>query len=62
MAPRPQQPKGRNGALFDSLAAAIDAMNLAKEASSLTPVKVVFGTVGILLTMIRVGRLYDRVP
>ena len=29
-------------------------MNLAKEVSSLTPAKAVFGSVGVLLTMIRV--------
>ena len=33
---------------------AIEAMNLAKEAMSATPAKAVFGTVSILLTMIRV--------
>ena len=36
------------------LNAAIEAMNLAKELSSVTPAKAVFGTVGVLLTMIRV--------
>ena len=33
---------------------AIEAMNLAKEVSSMTPAKAVFGSVSILLTMIRV--------
>ena len=33
---------------------AIEAMNLAKEVSSATPAKAVFGVVGALLTMIRV--------
>ena len=37
------------------LNAAIDAMNLAKEASSGTPAPAVFGSVGIILTTIRVG-------
>ena len=32
----------------------IEAMNLAKEISSVTPAKAVFGSVGTLLTMIRV--------
>ena len=32
----------------------IEAMNLAKEISSVTPAKAVFGSVGVLLTMIRV--------
>ena len=36
------------------LNAAIEAMNLAKEASSATPAKAIFGSVGILLTMIMV--------
>ena len=34
--------------------AAIEAMNLAREVSSMTPAKAVFGSVGVLLTMIRV--------
>lgn len=33
---------------------AIEAINLAKEISSITPAKAVFGSVGVLLTMIRV--------
>ena len=33
---------------------AIEAMNLAKEISSVTPAKAVFGSVSVLLTMIRV--------
>ena len=36
------------------LNAAIEAVNLAKEVSSVTPAKAVFGTVSILLTMIKV--------
>ena len=48
-----QRPKGREGAL-SLLNAAIDAINLAKEASSITPAKVAFGAAGILLTMIKV--------
>ena len=35
---------------------AIEAVNLAKEVSSMTPAKGVFGAVSILLTMIRVRR------
>jgi len=50
---RPQRPKGRDGAL-SSLNIAIEAMNLAKEVSSITPAKAVFGSVSILLTMVRV--------
>ena len=36
------------------MSAAIEAMNLAKEVSSMTPAKAVFGSVGVLLAMIRV--------
>ena len=45
--------KRRDNALL-LLGAAIEAMNLAKEISSPTPAKAVFGSVSILLTMIRV--------
>ena len=48
-----QLQKRQNNALT-LLNAAIEAMNLAKEISSATPVKAVFGSVGVLLTMIRV--------
>ena len=53
MATGSKQPKGRDGAL-STLSMAIEAMNLAKEVSSITPAKAVFGSVSILLTMIRV--------
>jgi len=48
-----QRQKGREGAI-PALNAAIETMNLAKELSSITPAKVVFGSVGVILTMIRV--------
>ena len=54
MAAKPQRSKGRNGTL-SSLNVAIEALNLAKEAASFTPAKAAFGSVSILLTMIRVG-------
>ena len=50
---KPQQQKGRGGTL-SSLNVAIETMNLAKEISSITPAKAVFGSVSVLLTMIRV--------
>ena len=53
MEAEPQRPKGRDGTL-SSLNIAIEAMNLAKEVSSITPAKAVFGSVSILLTMVRV--------
>ena len=48
-----QRQKGRDSAL-SSLDLAIEFLNLAKEVSSITPVKAVFGTVSALLAMIRV--------
>ena len=53
MAANSQQPKGRDGTI-SSLNVAIEALNLAKEAASVTPAKAVFGSVSILLTMIKV--------
>jgi len=47
------RPKRRENTL-SLLTVAIEAMNLAKEVSSATPAKAVFGSVGALLTMIRV--------
>ena len=48
-----QQPKGREGTLT-SLNAAIEALNLAKEISGVPPAKAAFGSVSVLLTMVRV--------
>ena len=53
---KPQQPKGRDGTL-SALNVAIQTMNLAKEISGVTPAKAVFGSVSVLLTMIRVCSL-----
>ena len=53
MTENPQRPKGQEG-VSSSLNMAIDALNLAKELSSVTPAKAVFGSVGVLLTMIKV--------
>jgi len=63
MQARPQRPNGRDGTL-SSLNITIEAMNLAKEVSSITPAKAVFGSVSILLTMVRVRFLfpYNRKP
>ena len=49
--------KRRESAL-SLLDATIEAMNLAKEISSYTPAKAVFGSVGVLLTMIKVHLLF----
>ena len=61
MEAKPQRPKEQNGTL-SSLNIAIEAMNLAKEVSSITPVKAVFGSVSILLIMIRVRFLVSYDP
>ena len=49
----PKQQKRQDNTL-SLLGVAIDAMELAKEVSSVTPAKAVFGSVSIILTMIRV--------
>ena len=54
--PVTQEPERRDSAL-PSLNAAIEAMNLAKEVANMVPAKEVFGSVAMLLTMIRVGFL-----
>jgi len=51
-----QRRKRRDGTL-SLLGVAIEAMNLAKEVSSIAPAKAVFGSVGVLLTMIQVCSL-----
>ena len=56
MATKSQRPKGRD-AVLSSLNMAIDALNLAKELSGITPAKAVFGSVTILLAMIKVRSL-----
>ena len=48
------QPKEREG-IISTLNGAIEAMNLAKEVSSVTPAKAVFGSVSFILTMIKVS-------
>ena len=53
MADKSKRPKGRDSVL-SSLDVAIDGLNLAEELSSVTPAKTVFGSVSILLTMIKV--------
>jgi len=58
-----RRPKEQEGAI-SVLNAAIEAMNLAKEISSITPANAVFGSVSVILTMTRVGFLpvcVDRV-
>ena len=54
MDPDARRQKGREN-VISSLNVAIETLNLAKEVSSITPAKVVFGSVGIILTMIKVN-------
>ena len=49
------QRRGRRNIALSSLGVAVEALNLAKEISSITPAKVVFGTVSTVLTMIKVS-------
>ena len=51
-----QRPKERKDAVL-ALDAAIEALNLAGELSSITPAKAVFGSVGVILIMIKVSLL-----
>jgi len=60
MATKSQRPKRPDTAL-SLLNAAIDAMNIAKDVLSMTPAKAAFGSVSVILTMIRVGFLLFRV-
>jgi len=53
MAGKSQQPKERETAM-SALNMVIESLNLAKEISSVTPAKAVFGSVSVILTMIRV--------
>jgi len=48
-----QQSKGREGAI-EELNAALEATRLAENVSSIAPAKIVFSSVNILLTLIRV--------
>ena len=50
----------RQDVTLSTLNAAIEAMNLAKEVSSMTPAKAIFGSVSVILAMIRVGPLLVR--
>ena len=55
MTDKPQQQKDRKA--IPALNMAIDGLNVLKEATSATPVNPVFGSVALLLTMIRVSSL-----
>ena len=51
-----QRPKGREKTI-SALSVAIETLNLAKELSSITPAKAVFGSVSVILVTIRVSPL-----
>jgi len=51
-----QRPKGREKTI-SALNVAIETLNLAKEISSITPAKAVFGSVSVILATIRVSSL-----
>jgi len=53
---KPQRPKELEGTI-PALNAAIEAMNLAKELSTIKQAKDIFGSVSVTLTMLRVGFL-----
>ena len=59
MADKSQRRKG-GGRVIPTLSTAIDALNIAKEATNTTPVNPVFGSVAVLLTMIRVSSFLFR--
>ena len=54
-----KRPKGR-GRVISALNMAIDGLNIAKEATNNTPINPIFGSVTILLTMIRVSFFLSR--
>jgi len=51
-----QRPKGKEGTI-SALNTVIEALNLAKEVSSIAPAKAVFGSVSVILVIIRVSFL-----
>ena len=59
MTDKSQRPKSQDRVL-SALNRAINGLNIAKEATSTTPVNPVFGSVAILLTMIRVSLFLSR--
>ena len=56
MEAKSQRPEGREG-VISVLNGFIETFNLAKEVASNTPAKAVFGSVVVILAMVRVSRL-----
>jgi len=59
MEEKSQRPRDREG-VISLLNATIEALNLAKEISSITPAKAAFASVSVLLTMTRVRFFFFR--
>ena len=59
MTDKPQRQKGQ-GKVIPALNMAIDGLSVVKEATNTTPANPVFGSVALLLTMIRVGSIPFR--
>ena len=57
MGDNPQRSGEGRETTISALNAAIEAVNIAKELSSITPAKAAFGTVGAILAMVRVSLL-----
>ena len=56
MEAKSQRPEGREG-VVSTLNGFIEALNLAKEVASNTPAKAAFGSVVVILAMVRVSHL-----
>lgn len=57
MGDNPQRSGEGRETTISALNAAIEAMNLAKEVSSITPAKAAFGSVSFILAMVKVSLL-----
>lgn len=55
METKSQQQKGRDGTLFNSLDSAVDALDLARDATSVKQARDAFPFTNVLLATIRVG-------
>ena len=58
MTDKSQRPKGPGDGVLSTLNIAIEGLNIAKDVMGIAPAKAAFGTVAILLTMIRVSLLF----
>ena len=58
MTDKSQRSKGPGDGVLSTLNIAIEGLNIAKDVMDIAPAKAAFGTVAILLTMIRVSLLF----